>query len=60
MFPGLPVTPVQVKLGNTCENLLNEIRQTIKFFVLSEKNHQTSIQKDNVLNKSIIQNGRYI
>ena len=45
MFPRLPVTSVQVKAGNLCENLLNEIRQMIKFFVMSERNHQTSIQQ---------------
>ena len=40
MFPRLPVTPAQVNSGNTCRNLLNEIRPIIEFFVLSEKNHE--------------------
>ena len=57
MFPISSVTPAQVKAGNKCGNLLNEIPQIIKFFVLSERNHQRSIQQDNVFNRGIIQNG---
>ena len=41
MFPRLLVTPVQVKTGNKCENLLTEIQQIIiNFFVFSEMNLQ--------------------
>ena len=33
----LPIALAQVKAGNTCENLLNEIRQII--FVSSKRNY---------------------
>ena len=31
MFQGLPMALAQVKASNTCENLLNEIRQIVYF-----------------------------
>ena len=35
----LPIAPVQIKASNTPENLLNEIRQIIFFFVSSKKSY---------------------
>ena len=39
----LPIAFSQVKIGNTYENLLNEISQIICFFVLSKRNYEKSI-----------------
>ena len=35
----LPIDLAQVKAGNSSENLLNEIRQIVYFFVSVKKNH---------------------
>ena len=35
----LPIALAQVKAGNSSENLLNEIRQIVYFFVSVKKNH---------------------
>ena len=38
MFQILPISPAQVKAGNTYENLLNEIRQIIIIILCIEQN----------------------
>ena len=38
MFQKLPISPAQVKAGNTYENLLNEIRQIIIIILCIEQN----------------------
>ena len=37
MLQRLPIAVAQVKAGNTFENLLNQIRQTIYYFYRSKK-----------------------
>ena len=39
MLKRLPVALAQVKAGNNSENLLNEIRQIVLFFVSIKKNY---------------------
>ena len=38
MLQRLPIALAQVKVGNTSENLLNEIRQIIYFFYRAKEN----------------------
>ena len=43
MFQGLPITLLPVKVGNTSENLGNEIHQTIFFCIQLKKLIEKSI-----------------
>ena len=40
MLQRLPIALAQVKVGNTSENLLNEIHQIIYFFVSTKRNYK--------------------
>ena len=48
MFERLPIALVQVKVGNTSENLLNEIRQII--YSLSWAKETTKKAYNNIMN----------
>ena len=59
MLQRLPITLSQVKAGNTCKNLLNEIRQVIYF--LHQEKKKTKKVYNNIMNPKVIkQNGYYI
>ena len=55
MLQRLPIALAQVKVCNRSQNLLNKIRQTHIFFVLSKKNYWKSIQQYNESNEGIMQ-----
>ena len=59
MLRRLQVALVQVKTGNTSENLLNEIHQSY-FFVLRKRNYWKSKSQYNKFNKVIKQTRYYI
>ena len=48
MLQRLPIAPAQVKAGNTSENLLNEIRQTI--YSLYQAKEITKKVYNNIMN----------
>ena len=58
MLQKLPIALPQVKVGNSSENLLNEIRQII--YSLYRRNYEKAIQHNNEFNKVIKQNRYYI
>ena len=58
MLQRLPIALAQVKVGNSSENLLNEIRQII--YSLYRRNYEKAIQHNNEFNKVIKQNRYYI
>ena len=58
MLQRLPIALAQVKVGNSSENLLNEIRQII--YSLYRRNYEKAIQHNNEFNKVIKQNRCYI
>ena len=56
MLQRLPISLAQVKSGNKCENLLNQIRQII-YSLYREKEVTKSIQQYNQFSKFMKQNG---
>ena len=58
MLQRLPIALAQVKVGNSSENLLNQIRQII--YSLYRRNYEKAIQHNNEFNKVIKQNRCYI
>ena len=59
MLQRLSIALAQVKVGNTSENLLNEIHQ-VTYSLYQKKNLQKSIQQYNEFSKVIKQNGGFI
>ena len=59
MLQRLPIALAQVKIGNTSENLLNEIHQFI-YSLYRAKEITKKVYNYNNFNKCIIQNGSYI
>ena len=60
MLQILPMALVQIKAGNTSENVLNEIRQITYFLFPENEINEKSLQWYNEFNTVIIQNGYYI
>ena len=57
MIQTLPITLAEVKAGNTSQNLLNQIRQIIYFFILSKR---ITKKVYNEFNKVTKQNGYHV
>ena len=60
MVQRLSIALVQVKAGNTSENLLNEIKQILIFLYREKEVHQYNVQQYNELHKFLKKNGYYI